>query len=35
MVSWGWIPVSIVVGAFIGAVLMALIAVSREDDKPE
>lgn len=31
MVSWGWLPVTFIVGALVGAFLIALIAANRED----
>ena len=32
MVSWGWIPVSFLIGAFVGAFLIALVVVNRDDE---
>ena len=32
MVSWGWIPVSFLIGAFVGVLLLALVMVNRDDE---
>ena len=32
MVSWGWIPVSFLIGAFIGEFLIALVVANRDED---
>jgi len=32
MVSWGWIPVSFLIGAVIGAFLLALVVANRDDE---
>lgn len=33
MVSWGWIPICLMVGVFAGVFLIALLEVSREEDQ--
>lgn len=32
MVSWGWIPVSFLIGAVIGALLICLVVANRDED---
>ena len=32
MVSWGWIIVSFLVGAFVGVLLLALVVANRDED---
>lgn len=32
MVSWGWIPVGFLIGAFVGVLLLALVVVNRDDE---
>jgi hypothetical protein len=32
MVSWEWIPVSFLIGAFIGALLICWVVANRDED---
>ena len=33
MVSWGWIPVSLIVGAVLGVFCLGMVIVAREDEE--
>jgi hypothetical protein len=32
MVSWGWIPASFIIGAFVGAFLICVVVANRDED---
>lgn len=33
MVSWGWIPISFLIGVCVGILLIGLVAANREDEE--
>ena len=35
MVSWGWVPISLLIGALVGIFCLGMVIVAREDEERE